>query len=239
MYSSLQKVIETDVEAGLDLVFQVEDRHEVRFKGTCWHSFLVLNPLQDGSTSTTNLVANGSRVAVTNANKHAYAQLRAQHILYRSMQAQLDAVCDGFYDIVPSEALKRAAFTAAELRALLCGQPSLDLADLRANTHLDARLQGTPLAAWLWEVLGEATEAQRFAFVRFATGACGAPAGGFAQLGSPALSVAGVERLMNGSVRYPTGKTCSRMLLLPMYHTKAELRDKLLDGICNTEFGLS
>ncbi len=56
----------------------------------------------------TNLKPNGRRIAVTDANKAEYALLKAQHILYRAAEAQLERVCDGFYSIVQREWIEEA-----------------------------------------------------------------------------------------------------------------------------------
>ena len=56
----------------------------------------------------TNLKPGGHRVTVTDANKEEYALLKAQHILYRAAEAQLERVCDGFYAVVPRDAIEQA-----------------------------------------------------------------------------------------------------------------------------------
>lgn len=46
-----------------------------------------------------------------------------------------------------------------------------------------------PVILWLWEILREATPAQRLAFLFFVTGADAMPVGGFGELGNPPFQV--------------------------------------------------
>jgi hypothetical protein len=94
---------------------------------------------------------------------------------------------------------------------MLCGTTEIDIASLQQHTTylvracrhdlasscVRAHSHGTHTHAqgaynanhkvikWMWEVLREATTAERIAFLKFCTGADGMPVGGFGLLGDP------------------------------------------------------
>ena len=65
---------------------------------------------------------NGNRVQLMAANRGEYARLIAQHVMQGAVEAQLEALCDGFFAVT---ALDLDDFptllTAADLRAMLSG----------------------------------------------------------------------------------------------------------------------
>ena len=64
--------------------------------------------LQGGEPVITNLKPNGRRINVTDDNKAEYAMLKAQHLLYRAAEKQLDRVCDGFYNVIDRDIIHAA-----------------------------------------------------------------------------------------------------------------------------------
>ena len=116
------------------------------------------------------LVPDGEHIDVTDANKHEFARRKAEHLVYGCVLKQLSAVCEGFFALVPRHVLRKhaaAGLTAAELRTLLCGTKALDLDDLRRATRFERPYSDSHVViAWLWEVMREATEAQRFQLLK-------------------------------------------------------------------------
>ena len=49
------------------------------------------------------LMENGAAVTVTQENKRDYVQLSAEYRLVKSIKSQIDALLDGFYEIIPKE----------------------------------------------------------------------------------------------------------------------------------------
>ena len=73
------------------------------------------------------------------------------------------------------------------------------------------------------------------------TGADNVPWNGAAHLqpGEAAITIRRSSRLTNGSVAFPEAHTCSRVLDLPQYNSKEELRSRLLEAIATTGFGFA
>jgi hypothetical protein len=162
----------------------------------------------------TNLIPGGHRVAVTDANRGEYAALKAQHILFRAAEAQLDRVCDGFYAVVPRDAIEACGLRARELRAMLCGAAEIDIEALRQHTTYRAPYSGEhQVIKWLWEVMREATLAQRLAFLSFVTAADAMPLGGFGLLGTPPFEIRLVIGGSDSPPRLPGSHTCFRILV--------------------------
>lgn len=68
-----------------------------------------------------DLVSNGKDIDVTNDNKEFYVERKAYYHLYKSVQQQLDAFLDGFYEIIPKDLI--SIFTYKELELLISGLP--------------------------------------------------------------------------------------------------------------------
>jgi len=88
-YASLQWILENDIEhAELDLTFVVDEE-------------------EFGEATQVDLKEGGSEVAVTNENKDEYVHLICMQRLVNSIKPQLDALKEGFYDIMPQDILSR------------------------------------------------------------------------------------------------------------------------------------
>jgi hypothetical protein len=181
----------------------------------------------------------GAFVPATNANKAEFVLLKARSILVTSVAKQLDAACAGFFSLVPPAALRASGITPRQLRRLLCGGgDGFDVAALRLLARYERPYSAShPVVAWLWEVLAEEGQAAQSDFLEFVTGASCPPAGGFRALrgGAPPLTVAlqhsGADAAGGTHARLPSAHTCSSMLELPLYESKAQLRDKLMQAV--------
>ena len=81
------------------------------------------------------LKPNGNRIPVTNTNRGEYATLKAQFILQKAMEAQLQALCDGLFAVADGiGSAHEWGLSSAELRLLLCGKCRVDLDELRQLT---------------------------------------------------------------------------------------------------------
>ena len=70
---------------------------------------------------------------MTEANKLEYVQLVCQMRMTGAIRKQLGAFLEGFYDIIPKHLI--SIFNEQELELLLCGLPTIDIDDLKANTE--------------------------------------------------------------------------------------------------------
>lgn len=58
---------------------------------------------------------------MTSENKYNYVESKAYHQLYKSVQKQIDAFLEGFYEIIPRDLI--SIFTYKELELLISGMP--------------------------------------------------------------------------------------------------------------------
>ncbi|RHY18882.1 hypothetical protein DYB25_008838 [Aphanomyces astaci] len=85
------------------------------------------------------LVENGHLRGVTDANKAEYVRLMVRYLVFGRVEAQLSALLQGVYDVVPPELLM--PFDHKEL--ILCGLAEVDVADWKANTVTSSNLDNS------------------------------------------------------------------------------------------------
>lgn len=176
----------------------------------------------------------GSHVKVTNSNKREYVLLKAQKMLWGTVEAQMSAIIDAFHSLVPRELVDKYGFTPLEMQMLVCGEQHIDVADLRAHCKYEDGYTGKePQIAWFWTAVESLDEAQRRALLQFWSGSDGMPAEGFGSL-EPAFHLVSVDRMYDRNdrtARLPAAHTCFRQLDLPRYNSYEELRDKMQTAI--------
>lgn len=72
-----------------------------------------------GQMKIIDLIPNGSEIQVTEENKVEYVRRITEQKLTKSIQDQIDAFLQGFYEIVPQELIQ--LFTDTELQLLISG----------------------------------------------------------------------------------------------------------------------
>ena len=75
----------------------------------------------------------GRNIPVTEENKKEYVQLACQMKMTSSIRSQIKSFLEGFYEIIPKELI--SIFNEQELELLICGLPTIDIDDLKANTE--------------------------------------------------------------------------------------------------------
>mmetsp|Transcript_32559 Transcript_32559/g.103122 ORF Transcript_32559/g.103122 Transcript_32559/m.103122 type:complete len:502 (-) Transcript_32559:122-1627(-) len=203
-HSSLQWFLDNDIEAAdLDLYFVIEEE-------------------EFGSIVQVPLKENGESIRVTNDNKHEYLELLCDRRLVKSVQPQLDSLKAGFYDIMPQDVLLK--FTEDELELLLCGMPTIDIADWKENCEYKAGYTADhEVMLWFWELVESWDEEMRAKLLQFVTGTSRVPTGGFSGL----YGATGPKRFqiirVYDTTRLPQANTCFNELLLPPYDSKERL----------------
>ncbi|KAF6266504.1 hypothetical protein COO60DRAFT_1265623 [Scenedesmus sp. NREL 46B-D3] len=176
----------------------------------------------------------GNHVKVTNSNKREYVLLKAQKMLWGTVEAQMGAVIDAFHSLVPRELVEKYGFTPLEMQMLVCGEQNIDMADLRQHCKYEDGYTGKePQIAWFWQAVESLDESQRRALLQFWSGSDGMPAEGFGSL-EPAFHLVSVDRMYDRNdrtARLPAAHTCFRQLDLPRYATYEELREKMITAI--------
>ncbi|CAE7245849.1 hace1 [Symbiodinium sp. CCMP2592] len=192
-----------------------------------------------GKRRKVNLVLGGEEIAVTKGNLEVYLRLYAQHRM-KSDEKALASLKRGFHDFCPPALIQaaRTFLTVEDFDQLLSGTDGIDVDDWQRHTRYDS--QGTPrtkVVRWFWEVVRSMSLQQRKQLLRFATGRTCAPIGGFKLMKSEdehiPFTIALKEQPVQAKVRssYPTAATCSNLLQLPRYKSKAELEKYLSAAI--------
>jgi HECT-domain (ubiquitin-transferase) len=131
------------------------------------------------------LIPNGADKEVTIENLGEYLEASLRYRMMDRIQPQLTELLLGFFDVVPEPAL--TIFDCNELELVLCGLPTIDMADWQEHTSYDGafRSQGPshPVVKWFWEVVTKDFDAEMQArLLQFVTGTSGVPAAGFSVL---------------------------------------------------------
>lgn len=102
-----------------------------------------------------DLIPNGRNVDLKNENKEYYVERKAYYTLYLSVQKQIDAFLEGFYEIIPRDLI--SIFSYKELELLISGMPDYKsklilvfyfifilVSDLKANTNYNGYTANSP-----------------------------------------------------------------------------------------------
>lgn len=183
------------------------------------------------------LIPNGEHTPVTNENRPLYISYVARHRLVRQPYPQTRAFLRGLGSIIDPSWL--SMFNQLELQRLVGGDSSeIDIEDLRRNTHYNGVYErginedGTvgpehPTIKLFWEVLHELKGEERREVLKYVTSTPRAPLLGFRQL-TPRFTIRDAG---HDEERLPSASTCVNLLKLPMYKSKARLKEKLLYAV--------
>lgn len=183
-----------------------------------------------GTSSEVELLPGGRELAVTDANKHEYVQLIAEHKMTSSILPQTNAFLVGFHEMVPPSLI--SLFSETELELLISGLPTIDVADLRANTEFVGFRPTDEAVQWFWRALESFDQQDRAKFLMFVTGTSKVPLGGFKALrGQRGPQKFTLERGYGAVDALPQSHTCFNSLVLAPASSYEALRDKLLLAI--------
>lgn len=212
-YKNLQMILDYNLDdIGLDhLTFSTED-----------HSF--------GRSQTIDLVKNGRNIVVTDSDKEKYVDLVCQHRMTTSIQKQIKAYLEGFYELVKPSLI--SIFTAKELELLISGMPDIDMHDLRKNTDYQGYKSSDEQIRWFWNIMFTLTRSEKAAFLQFVTGSAKVPLEGFSQLqGMRGTQKFSIHKAGGSNGALMSAHTCFNALDLPVYKSEEEMRKKLLLAI--------
>jgi hypothetical protein len=183
------------------------------------------------------LCARGETIIVTDETKNAYVYLMILWKLLFSIADIMESFLDGFYSIVPMEALKDAQISAEELSLMFNGKDSINVEELRAYVIYDGNKETfhecCPTIVWFWRIVREMDDCYQRKLLLFFTGSSRVPLDGY----DPVLTISdGVDMLSNS---LPKAHTCFNQLVIPRYTNFDTMKEKFLFAITNTEgFGL-
>ncbi|CAO1637619.1 unnamed protein product [Parajaminaea phylloscopi] len=196
-----------DVEVDLSLNFTVTDE-------------------EFGERKVTELVPNGTNIAVTNNNRLGYIFMVARYRLDVQIRAQSSAFFSGLSELIDPRWLR--IFDQTELQRLIKGsEEPIDVADLRSNTVYSDYHEKDLAIEYFWQALESFDQPTRAALLKFVTSCPSPPLLGFSQL-NPRFCI----RLSSeDDQRLPTSSTCVNLLKLPRYTSLDQCREKLLTAI--------
>ncbi|XP_072178584.1 probable E3 ubiquitin-protein ligase HERC4 [Diadema setosum] len=174
-----------------------------------------------GDVITTDLIPNGSQVAVTNENREEFARLYVEHLLNDSIARQFQAFTRGFNSVCGGSALQ--LFQPSEIELLICGSPDLDFHALEASaTYEDGFTRKHRTVLYFWRTVHSLDNEWKKKLLHFITGSDRVPLKGLSSLAIV------IQRNGPHSDRLPTAMTCFNRLLLPEYNDQTTLRQRLL-----------
>ena len=103
-----------------------------------------------GRVTTKELVPNGSELPVNQANRKEFVKLYLEWLLNSSIDERFRAFYLGFHSVCASNAL--IMLRPEEVEQLVCGCPTLDLAELRKVTFYDGYKQDDKTIQHFWQV---------------------------------------------------------------------------------------
>ncbi|OQR96413.1 HECT E3 ubiquitin ligase [Achlya hypogyna] len=177
------------------------------------------------------LVPRGDSVAVTFANRATFADLVEAFRLHE-FDASAECVRRGLGMVVPLRYLR--LFTWAELEAMVCGSPDVDIALLEQCTEYSSCSRNDEHVGWFWDVLRAYSHDARRAFLRFVWGRSRLPRTLHEfQLGQR-FKLQAFDRRPADSYM-PVSHTCFFSLELPRYSSREVLEARLTYAIYNCQ----
>ncbi|RLN53692.1 hypothetical protein BBJ29_001338 [Phytophthora kernoviae] len=232
-----QQVMRHDIEAIHKGCFQVVDTianlaahgiTEAMFDEIVDASFTVLS----STCETVELVPGGRHLHVTWEDRDDYARAIETYRLNEYAPVCRD-VSRGLATILPAPTL--GLFSWHELRTLVCGKASVDVALLRRRTIYGDGCQATdPHIAYFWDVLTAFSDEQKSSFLRFVWGRSRLPthAADFTQ----DFKISGLPKAAGRADMYlPIAHTCFFSIDLPAYSSREVMHDKLVYAIIHCQ----
>jgi hypothetical protein len=192
-----------------------------------------------GAKKQVELIPNGANIDVTKENLSEFLEASLRYRLMDRIKPQLTELLLGFFDVVPEPAL--TILDPNELELVLCGLPTIDIADWQKYTLYDGTFKSDAskhkVVKWFWEVVTQDFDVEMQArLLQFVTGTSGVPSRGFSVLqgndGNVRLfTLHGTDpygsNKKDAPHDYPRSHTCFNRLDLPTYRSKKDLREKL------------
>ena len=179
------------------------------------------------------LMRGGDDVDVTAANMEEYVHLVCEHLLHRGIAAQVEAMRQGFQQLVSLTALH--VLSLEELFEAFSGHADpVKVEDLDAFVVCDHGFTNSSQPVrWLFQVIEEMEPKVQQRFFQFLTGSPMLPVGGLKSLRPKFTVVRKTADDTRASERdlLPSAMTCVNYLKLPAYPSKEMLREKLLVAI--------
>ncbi|CAA0843325.1 E3 ubiquitin-protein ligase UPL1 [Striga hermonthica] len=217
-FKNLKWLLENDISDVLDLTFSIDADEEK----------LIL--YERTQVTDYELIPGGRNIRVTEANKHQYVDLVAEHRLTTAIRPQINAFMEGFNELISRDLI--SIFNDKELELLISGLPDIDLDDLRANTEYSGYSTASPAIQWFWEIVQGFSKEDKARLLQFVTGTSKVPLEGFGALqGISGSQKFQIHKAYGSPDHLPSAHTCFNQLDLPDYPSKERLEERLLLAI--------
>eukprot|EP00301_Raphidiophrys_heterophryoidea_P016212 c2576_g1_i1.p1 GENE.c2576_g1_i1~~c2576_g1_i1.p1 ORF type:complete len:604 (+),score=99.14 c2576_g1_i1:179-1813(+) len=170
----------------------------------------------------------GDDLLVTDGNKHEYARLYAEFVLYGRMFEALTWFARGFQSVLPSDCT--SMFDAKAANLMICGLPNIDVGNWIANTVYCHCSPSQRTVMFFWQFVESLDQHQLRKLLKFVTGSMVVPANGFGAM-MPPFKVTLVSAMAASGL--PMANVCDCELLLPPYSSLSQLREKFLIALEN------
>jgi len=171
--------------------------------------------------STVELVPGGAGQRVRPDDAIRYIKL-AEHYKTHELDRQLFALRQGFVEVVPLRVLRLCRWH--ELEAYVCGDPTIDVEELKKHTTYHGYNEGDRTCSRFWRVFQSMTPEERSKFVRFSWGRSRLPRGKWTKPFK-------FTKRNGGDDQLPIGHTCFFQVEMPAYSSDSVMKKRILTAI--------
>mmetsp|Transcript_89616 Transcript_89616/g.159100 ORF Transcript_89616/g.159100 Transcript_89616/m.159100 type:complete len:2405 (-) Transcript_89616:69-7283(-) len=172
------------------------------------------------------LCPGGEDIAVTVENVDHFVELATRFWLDTGIARQLEAFREGLNEVLPVECFD--AFSAAELRDMICGEDTVEWGERELLDHLHPSgglTEHSPAYQHLVAVLLDMDQGNRSRFLDFVSSCPRLPPGGIDSFHVDVFPESASGR------GFPRSRACANQLYLPSYASKEELRERLHEAM--------
>eukprot|EP01124_Arcella_intermedia_P003972 TRINITY_DN12251_c0_g1_i1.p1 TRINITY_DN12251_c0_g1~~TRINITY_DN12251_c0_g1_i1.p1 ORF type:complete len:2948 (+),score=773.97 TRINITY_DN12251_c0_g1_i1:1110-8846(+) len=172
------------------------------------------------------LIPDGKNVNVCWAKRKEYVEKVIQMQLNEDIP-QMEAIKTGFGSIIPADYL--SLFSGSELEALICGEPEIDIAQLKENAIYEDVSPFEPHIQFFWRAMEELKPEQHEKFMQFTWARPRMPISG----NTHSLTIQGPPPAShdNPNLWLPTARSCFFSISIPRYTDYEVAKGKLIWAI--------
>ncbi|MES1902027.1 MAG: E3 ubiquitin-protein ligase nedd4, partial [Paramarteilia canceri] len=190
----------------------------------------------DGNMVDVDLIENGSEIMVDVDNRKEYVRTLLKYRYIKSLGEPLTIFQSEVSSILGSLKDVKNALTAEDIRHIVCGEQTVDLEDMRANTQYANQLHADHITVHhFWHFMAILSGLQKKAVLHFALSSFKAPVGGFKNLIAidgkhMAFTIVG----LNNKNDLISSSTCFHRLNIPIVTEYDTLKKMLIMAIDNS-----
>ncbi|WUR03692.1 E3 ubiquitin-protein ligase [Vairimorpha necatrix] len=180
------------------------------------------------------LKENGSNIYVDKSNIDDYIEKLLRANFEENIKEECGWISEGIFAVIPEKKFKMLSIAA--LLKIIGGENIIDFEDWKAHTIYDKNYTaGSDQIKWFWDIIKDFNQKDRGKVLQFATGLNKPPMGGFKNFRYRSIMknfnicLPGLKDGCKGyDEQLPEAATCNFTLKLPLYSSKAILKEKLV-----------